>query len=220
MRKRINIPSTLPYPPVYQLILLLRNRKEIRHMCGPTSLAIRVMLLYEMAKKGHLAIDHTGCVVCKAVPYNDIYKAIYYKVAECRFPPDALLKCLNGEKSKDLGVTGLRKTIYKDMESKRIIHVKKSVVYTKIVIEDIEMWRSVFSAVVAECKSGKPSTETLAILLAINFVNRMESILLQCNQTDSEQIVSLVSEFKNRVVNKVYDDENRLIFEILRPLAK
>lgn len=220
VRRRKTPETRKRYPIVYQLIVLLRSRKEMRVICTNSSVAIRVAILCDMAADGCLEADSAGAIRVRQQPSREIEAEFAYKISQCSCHPRELLRTLNGESSKELGVAQLRRKLYKEMERRGIIRTNRSVLYNKIVIVNHELWSSVYSTVTEECRSGSLSIETKVLLVTLDYSNRMESLLLQCNESDAGSILRQLKNLKNKIESRMFPEEDRLVYEILACLIK
>ena len=180
-RKRAQINQKQEYNIVQQLLILLRTHKEMKYMCTNTSIAIRTITLCDLAINNNISLDTQGNVIVSKPSSIEIYKEFVYKIGQCKLNPKKTIKALNGENTSSLGLKQMRSKFYKELETKGIISRKKGAIFNKIILIDLEAFKNIKTRIIEECKANDLSIETKAILISLDYVNRMESILLQCN---------------------------------------
>ena len=207
-------------PLVHQVVVMLRYRKELRAVCTNTSIALRAVVLCDLAKSGAIRLNSAGRVVLEHRPTRPLECDFAYKISHCDLPPGQLLRALNGEMSKQLAVTQVRKKVYAEMESKQIMHMKKSFLFNKVVLDDSDLWMKLYTAILEEVRMGVLSIGTKVVLIALDYVNSMESLLIQCNETDSKKIISCISELKQEIKAKQCPSTDMIIYDILRSIIR
>lgn len=219
-RRRTAAPARVEYPIVYQLIILLRSRKEMKVMCTNTSVSVRATILCELALRGLIVADAEGVVRTVRNSDREIEKEFIYKIGQCRYDVRQLLRALNGEMSKELAVKNMRSKIYREMESRNILHRKKTMMYTKVVIDNFEGWSAIYGRMLSECRANALSIENKIILVCLNFIDRLECLLLQCNEADASCVLSSLSDVKAKIRDGVCRQEEKLVFSILGLLLR
>lgn len=213
-KRRTNIERKLDIPLAFQLVLLLRTRKEAMYLCTRSSLALRIAILCELSTENILELEN-GTVKVVRAPERSISKDFVHKISDIRLNPRDLLEYLNGERGKLSGIENLRKRIYSEMQARGLIRVSKGVVFNKIRIQNADMWQSIFEKIVYEVQNSCMSKESTILLMCLNYVNMMESLLLQCNESTASLVMHQVSETKKRIQNKQYAPEDALMYQFL-----
>lgn len=214
-RRRMNAPQKESYPPHYKLMVLLRSRKEMRAVCTGTSVALRVVILCELARRGEIVLNSHGEVVLRSCGKSEIEKEFAEKIALSPAEPRKLIKALNGESKKSLAIRHLRKKVCNEMQIRGILQIKKTILYSKVVLTNNEVWQSIFDEILSECKSGDPSISTIIILIALEYVNRMESLLLQCSETDASTVIKCFEESKEMRFSPGLSANFQLVYQFL-----
>lgn len=216
-KRRQYVEKTINIPLIFQLVILLRNRKEVMYLCTRSSLALRVVGLCELSIGN--AIDSVdGIVLVLKSPETNILKEFSYSVSQVKFDYKRLVKYLNGEKGNKSGIKDLRSKIYKEMESRGLIKIKKGMVFNKISLNSIEIWQDIFNKIVHESESKCLSRETTALLVALNYIDGLESLLLQCSESVASALVESLDSIKGLLESRGASENNKLFYEILSVL--
>ncbi|ELA42667.1 uncharacterized protein VICG_00419 [Vittaforma corneae ATCC 50505] len=213
-KRRTNLERRIDIPLAFQLVLLLRTRKEALYLCTRSSLALRIAILCELSVEHVLELRNGVVKVIKA-PERNISKDFAHKISEISLNPRDLLEYLNGERGRLAGVENLRKKIYSEMQSKGLIRVSKGVIFNKIRIQNADIWQNIYEKIIYEVQNSRISKESIILLTCLNYVNTMESLLLQCNESTASLIVQQMSEIKKRIQNKQYAPEDSLMYQFL-----
>lgn len=206
------------YPLIYQLVILLRSRKEILYLCTKSSLALRVAAMCDLAIYGAIAKEGNTVRVIKSVG-EPILNEIVNKISIVTLDPKKTLKSLNGEIKSSNGIKNFRNKIYKEMERSGLIKNAKTSMYNKIKVQSDESWSSIFNRLASACEADILEIETIVILICLNYVNRMESLLTHCNETLAKSIVNHVEKIKDMIRKKFYPNKHELIFDFLSSLV-
>lgn len=213
-KRRINLGQKIDIPLAFQLVLLLRARKELMYLCTKSSLALRVSILCELAIDNLIELKN-GMVEVVRISEKPILNEITRRVSEVKMNPVDLLKYLNGEHGKLSGMKNLRKKTYSEMQGRGLIRVTKKLMVNKIAIQNTDAWHNILEKIVYEVQSKKVSKETIVLLMTLNYINGMESLLIQCNETVAGLIVQQVEEIKQRVQDRQFLTEDGLMYQFL-----
>lgn len=215
-RKRAQINQKQEYTLPQQLLILLRSHKEIKYMCTNTSIAIRTLSLCDLSMNSNIGLNINNNVIVLKPSCIELYKEFIYKLGQSNLDPSKLLKALNGETNDNIGLKNLRSRFCKELEAKGIFKRKKGVLYNKIELINFEAFENVYNRILEECRINDLSLETKSVLIALDYVNRMESILLQCNETDAASIVKNVELSKKTIKEGRYESKYHLVYEFLK----
>lgn len=218
IKRRGNIERKTDIPLTFQLVLLLRTRKEAMYLCTRSSLALRIVILCELTLDKVIELRDGAVQVVKA-PGNAILREFADKIAQISLGPRDVLAHLNGEKGKQTSVDGLRKKIYAEMRAQGLIKTSKGLVFNKIKMQNVDVWQRVYDSLIYEVQNNSISKESVVLLLGLDYINMMESLLLQCNESTAAQVVQRVSEIKKRVQSKQYGQEDALLYQLLSLLG-
>lgn len=213
-RRVVTQETSTDIPFHFKLIMLLRSRKEAMYLCTKSSLALRATILCQLSVEKAIVLKNEIVKVEKS-PQQQIQKEFVHKISQVSFTPKQLLPFLNGESGKLSGIKDLRKTIYTEMASRGLIKMKRSHIFNKIYVQDFDTWQRIFENIVYEIQDNKPSIETMVLLSALTYVNGMDSLLLQCNETVAKAIVKSVEDIRISIKNKQFPHQESLIYQIL-----
>ena len=219
-RRRAQANQKCEYPLVYQLVILLRSHKEVKFMCTSSSFALRIACLCDLAINNAIMIGNNNAVKTVKRLDREIEKEFIYRIGQCKLDPKRLVKALNGELDKDLAVKQLRNRVYKELEAKNIIIRNMGTVYNKITLINFDIWEDIHGRILRECRSNQLSIENKVILLALDYINKLESLLLQCNEVDASSVVKNVNECKFKIREGSYEKKDALVYEFLKILIK
>lgn len=219
-RRRTSRAQKSEHPLVYQLIILLRSHKEMKVVVTSIGLSMRSVILCDLVLRDLIALDSEGVVKTKQSSERELEKEFIYKIGQCRYDVRYLLKALNGELSKELAIKNLRSRVYKEMATRGIIQIHKTFIYKKIVLTDFDAWNTIYSRMIGECRDNSLSTESKVLLVCLNYINRMESLLLQCNEADAACVVGCLADLKQKIRSGIFPREDGLIYSILEGLVK
>lgn len=214
IKRRTNVEHKTQIPLAFQLVLLLRTRKEAIYLCTRTSLALRVAVLCQLVLDKEIGLKDGVVRVIKA-PTSSISREFADKITQVSLGPRDLLLHLNGEKGKESGVTHLRKKIYAEMQGRGLIKTNKGMFFNNIKVRNIDVWESIYSGLIYEIQNNCISKESSVLLLGLNYVNMMDSFLIQCNETTASLAIERFAELKNRVHEKQYRHEDALLYQFL-----
>jgi len=217
-KRRSNVERKKDIPLAFQLILLLRTRKEVMYLCTRSSLALRIVILCELALDKVIELRDGKVHVAKA-PANAILREFTDRIAQVSLGPRDMLAHLNGEKGKQTGVDGLRRKIYAEMRAQGLIKTSKGFFFNKIRIQNMDVWQHIYDRLIHEVQNNSLSREGVVLLLGLEYINMLESLLLQCNEGTAAQIVQQVREIKKRVQSKQYGQEDTLLYQLLNLLG-
>lgn len=217
-KRRQFVSQEIDIPLVFQVVILLRNRKEVMYLCTKSSLALRVICLCEMVINKEIECKNDAIVVTKAAN-STISRNFQQSISQVKLDCKHLVKYLNGETAIASGVKDLRNKIYKEMESRGLIKIKKGVMFNKILLNKHETWQLIFNKVIGEVTNKNLSLSTIAILSALDYINGLESLLLQCNEAAAKLVIEAVKEI-SRERDSNQSTENRLFYDLLAILKK
>lgn len=213
IKRRQYAPKEIDIPLIFQLVILQRNRKEVMYLCTRSSLALRIISLCEMAINKEIVYNDNVIVVQKASSIN-IYRDFQQSISEVKFNSKHLIKFLNGEKTLLTGLKDLRNKVYKEMEARGLIKIKKGLMFNKIILNRNDIWQNIFDKIVYEATNKSLSLHTIALLNALNYINGLETLLLQCNEATACILVEALK------VSSDTKDENILFNDLLSHLKK
>lgn len=219
-RRRTSTAQRLEYPLVYQLVILLRSHKEMKVVVTNVGVAMRSTILCDLALGGLAVLGPDGTVKTERAPVRELEKEFVYKIEQCHYDVKHLFRALNGELSKDLAVKNLRSRVYREMAARGIIQIHKTLVYKKIVLTDFEAWNVVYGRLLGECRGNSLSIESKILLVCLNYVNRMESLLLQCNETDAACVMRCLDDTRQRIKSGAFSVEDGLVYRVLEGLVR
>lgn len=202
------------HPLMYQLIVLLRSRKEVMYLCTRSSLALRVAGLCDLCIQNVIELQNRTVKVVKNIE-DCMLKEFVYKISQMSYDPKRVIKCLNGEMGSSRGIKSLRNKIYKEMENRNIIKSERGPVFNKILLKNNNAWEGIFECLTREVATGSLSARSIVLLISLDYVNHMESVLLQCNEALARSIVNAVKEHKDRIRKKMYPKQDQLLYEFL-----
>lgn len=78
------------------------------------------------------------------------------------------------------------------------------------------MWRLINSSIAEEIKIDCLSTRNIVLLICLDYVNKMESILIANSKTVAKLIVDFVKAQKDKIIKRQYSQDEELIYEFLR----
>ncbi|KAI5173166.1 hypothetical protein PAEPH01_1860, partial [Pancytospora epiphaga] len=194
--------------------------KEMKVVCTNIGFAMRCAVLCDLFLNKRIGLGPDGSVCVFNSSGSAIEKDFLYKIDQCRCNASQLLRALNGESSRNLSIRHLRSRAYKELESRGILRIEKTLVYKKIVLTDMDVWEKLHKRLLAECRSGKLSMESKVLLTTLNYVNRMESILLQCNEVDAVIVTKIFDDLRLKIKQGHVPDNERLIYSFLGILVK
>lgn len=212
--RRRGVMSTKKYSVLHQVVILLRSRKEFLYLCTRSSLALRVACLCDLYLLESIELSNGVVKIVKGVD-NTLLKEFLNKISVVSFEPKKLLKSLNGEMKAGLGVKKLRSKVYKEMAIQNLIKNNKSTVYNKIILQNNTVWEEVFMCVLEECNSELMSLSSIAILVCLNYIDQMENMLLQCNESQAKIVVNKLNNIQNQIIKKTYPQHHMLFYEFL-----
>lgn len=189
-------------------------------MCTRASIALRAVFLCDLALQRLIDLDSSGIVRVMRQSEKDMEEDFIYRIGQCSYAPKQLLRALNGEFSKSLAIKNLRSKLFKELETKRILHVKKALIYNRLILDDFTLWSEIHNRIQDECRSSILSTESKVLLVALNYINRMESLLLQCNEGDAASIIRSLADIQQSILKGAAGKDEKLIFAILENLIK
>jgi len=214
LRRRIVTNARLACPLVYQLVIMLRSRKEMMYLCTRSSLALRIAGLCDLCLQNAIELNNNNVKVLKNVEDN-VLKEFIYAISDTAYDPKKLVKALNGEMRQG-GIKNLRNKVYKEMAKRNLIKTSKMTVYKKIIVQNDEMWQLINSSIAEEIKIDCLSTRNIVLLMCLDYVNKMESILIANNETVAKLIVDFVKAQKDKIIKRQYSQDEELIYEFLR----
>ncbi len=215
VKRRLYSSCTDNISMVYKVVMLLRSRKEISMVCTSTSLVLRITILCKMALDGCIELDENNFVILKKEPSNAIEKEFMYRISEKKMPINKLLKNLNGEYKKRESITHLRAKVYADMEMKKLIKFKNGSIFNNIIVENMDLWHDIFLKLVEDVNNNAIEIETEIILMGLDYVNKMQEVLMQCNEKSSENLIKAIKAIKEKIKNRKYPQEKKLIYKLL-----
>ncbi|KAM0679884.1 hypothetical protein GINT2_002056 [Glugoides intestinalis] len=213
-RRVVAQEASIDIPFHFKLIILLRSRKEAMYFCTKSSVALRAIILCQLSVENVIVLKNEIVKVEKS-PQEKIQKDFAHMISQVSFSTKELLEFLNGEGAKMPGIKDLRKTIYNEMASKGLIKVKKSHLFNKISLQDFDTWQRIFEKIVYEIQDNKPSIETVVLLSALKYINGMDSLLIQCNETVAKSIVKIMEDITSNIKKKQFPQKDGLIYQIL-----
>lgn len=219
IKRRYNTDIKIGLPLEFQLIMLLNSRKEMLFLCTKSSLALRIVILCDLFIQNNIEMKNGTVKVVKGTE-GKIRNEFLQKISQVSFSPKDTFKYLNGEKNGLKGITGLRKSIYLEMETHRLIEIKKSHLFNKIKILNHDCWKTILEKIVDEAQNNRLTKETIVLLLGLNYVDRLEAVLLQCSETVAKMIVDQVNQIKERMVKRQYSESDQLMYKFLEILEK
>lgn len=202
------------YPLTYQLVILLRSRKEVMYLCTKSSLALRVVGLCDLCIQNAIELQGRTVKVVRNIE-DCVLKEFVYKISQVSYDPKRIVKYINGEVGSTRGIRNLRNKIYKEMESRSIIKSVKGPVFNKIFLKNSDIWQSIFGNITREVNAGFLSTGSIVLLISLDYMDHMESVLLQCNEVLARSVVNAVNSQKDRIKKKLYPKEDELLYEFL-----
>lgn len=202
------------YPLMYQLVILLRSRKEVMYLCTKSSLALRVAGLCDLCIQNVIELQDRTVKVVKNIE-DCMMKEFVYKISQVSYDPKRIIKCINGEMGSAKGIKNLRNKVYKEMENRSIIKNEKGPVFNKILLRNNDVWQSIFGNITREVSTGSLSTGNIVLLISLDYINSMESILLQCNEVLARSVVNAVNDQKDKIKKKLYPKQDQLLYEFL-----
>lgn len=217
MRRRV-IGNTRKHLLIYQVVIMLRSRKEFLFLCTRTSYALRVAALCDLYLLDCLELSGEVVKVVKGVE-NNLLKEFLNKIALVSYEPKKLVKGLNGEVKPSVTIGDFRNKIYKEMVLQNLIKKNKTLIYNKIILSNNNIWEDIFKLIIQESEEEFFSLNSIAILICLNYINGMESLLLQCNETQGRVIVKKVYEIEEQIAKKTYPQHHKLFYEFLGVLT-
>lgn len=219
-RQRVWRESVPGFSLLNQLIILLRSHKEMKIVCTNIGFAMRCVVLCDLSLNKLIGLGTDDTVCALRASDSAIEKEFLYRIEQCHYSVQQLLRALNGELSKDLSIRHLRSRAYKELEGRRIIRIEKTLICKKIILSNMDVWGKIHNRLITECRAGKLSMESKVLLVALNYTNRMESVLLQCSEHDAVSVTSSLGDLRRKITAKQYPASERLIFNILEVLVK
>lgn len=219
IKRRYNTDTKIGLPLEFQLIMLLNSRKEMLFLCTKSSLALRIVILCDLTIQNNIEMKNGIVKVIKGTE-GKIRNEFLQKISQISYNPKDTFKFLNGEKNGSKGILGLRKSIYLEMETYKLIEIKKGHLFNRIKILNHDCWKSILEKIVYEIQNNTLTRETIILLLGLNYVDRLEAILLQCNETIAKMIVDQVKYIKERISKKQYPENDQLMYRFLEILEK
>lgn len=219
LRRRSQTNLRIDIPLIHKLVVLLRSHKEYKIVATSSSMAFRIVCLCDMAIKQIIKYGEDQKVVQTGRAETDIEREFVYKIGILKLNALDTVKALNGEISKTMGIKNLKNKIFKEMEVKNIIRISKGSIFNKIVLTNLDIWNEIYTGIISECKSGA-SLGCKIILLALDYINKMESLLVLCNESDTKLLSESLSDFKIQIKEKRCKPEDQLIFDFLKILLK
>lgn len=219
LRRRSQTNLRIDIPLIYKLVILLRSHKEYKIVATSSSIAFRIVCLCDMAIKQIIKYGEDQKVVQTGKAETDIEREFVYKIGMIRLNAYDTAKALNGELSKAMGIKNLKNKIFKEMEVKNIIRIGKGSIFNKIVLTNLDIWNEIHLGIISECRSGG-SLGCKVLLLALDYINKMESLLVLCNESDTKLLVQCLSDFKTDIRERRCKLEDQLVFDFLKVLLK
>lgn len=217
--RRNTVEAKIEHPLPFQLVMLLRSRKEIKYVCTKSSLALRATILCELALENMIVLDNGIVKTAKGASWG-LFQEFTNMIAEESLSPQDLLLYANGDKRNSKGIKNLRKKVYLQMAQKGYITLNKGKIFSKIELKNIELSNKIQERIVYETRSNNISNQTKAILIALDYINEMESFLLQCDEPTREKVVENVDSVKNMIKRKEYSKKDALFYQFLGALLK
>lgn len=217
VRRRTVIDIKQNYSLIYQLVILLRSRKEMMYLYTKSSLAMRIAGLCDLCLLNVIELDHSTVKVVKGTE-DPILKEFVYAISQKPYDPKKLVKSLNGELTKSNGIKNLRNKVYKEMSKRNLVKTNKVPVYNRIILQNDEAWESIYRNIVDEASLNYFSTKNVVLLICLDYIDKMESILLQSNEKTADFIVKTVEKYKDIIKKKLYSPNDELIYEFLKTL--
>ncbi|KAI4290976.1 hypothetical protein PAPHI01_0250 [Pancytospora philotis] len=208
------------YPLVQRMVVLLRSYKDMKGIATNVGLALRGVMLSDFALQRLVTLSPEDTVQVQGKTDSAIENEVLYKLSQCRYSPKLALKAVNGELARDLGVKKLRSKVYAELAARGVVRVEKTLIYKKIILVNLDVWQEVYSTLVDECRNGAVSMQTRILLIGLNYINRLETLLVQCNRSDAACIISCLEDSKQRIRENLEAGQRRLVYEFLATLVK
>ncbi|KAI5149080.1 hypothetical protein ENBRE01_0690 [Enteropsectra breve] len=138
------------------------------------------------------------------------------KIELKRYGIKDLLKALNGEKRKEMGIKNLRRKIYREMRMCGLISIEEGVAQNKIIINDQEAWKNVYRKIMEECRSKQLSIETKILILSLKKINNMESLVVHAKGSDIPLLYEAAKNIKSSINVRAMNKAERLVNEIIK----
>jgi len=173
--------------------------------------------IYGMNRKGKITSNRGNEIEIYREGETELEKEIINKMRNVKGDIKDWFKALNGEKEKEVFVKNFRKKVYRDMESRGLIRVKKGLAMNKIILVDQETWGRVIEEIINECERKILRYETIVLLVLINYVNQLESLRVHCNIQNQRNINEAVENAIGKIKGGMAGNEiERNIFGLLR----